>query len=123
MPKFSGEYRVKGVTWPKRHDEPDCDYRPYADEEPSEYGYIGVYAQADIILEGSYIGGDRKEHTYTTIGATVRSGGLWGIEADADEDYIDGIYEDEREELMDKLRALGITDAMIEQPVEWPSVR
>lgn len=61
----------------------------------NEFVFIGVRAVAEIEING--------------IRQTISSGGLWGIESDSDEAYLQSIYEEERAMLSDMLGELGFT--------------
>ena len=66
-----------------------------------DFFYIGVRADADI--QTSY---DGKNWLCNTI----TSGGLWGIESDSDESYIESIRIEEETELRDILSKFGFSD-------------
>lgn len=49
---------------------------------------------------------------------TIRSGGLWGVESDADSAYLDQIRRDELNQLYQELERLGCTDKQIQHAFE-----
>jgi hypothetical protein len=58
-----------------------------------DWAYIGVRADAEIIVDG--------------ISQDISSGGLWGVESDSDRAYLAEIDGEQLSELRDQLRALG----------------
>ncbi len=58
-----------------------------------QWSFIGMRAEAKIRING--------------ILQTISSGGLWGIEDDSGEEYLQEIYEEEKEELKTMLLELG----------------
>lgn len=44
---------------------------------------------------------------------TIRSGGLWGIESDSDQDYFDEVGQDALSELKETLKVMGFIDEAI----------
>ena len=74
--------------------------------ENHEFGFIGIYAKCSLLID---IGGGN-----TRI-QEVQSGCLWGIESDSGEEYEDAVFADEKSELIEMLKALGVTDSMIEE--------
>jgi len=60
---------------------------------------IGIQAAATFLIP----------HGGHFVTQTVTSPGLWGIESDSDESYLDDVYAEECESLADMLAALGVT--------------
>ena len=65
-----------------------------------DFWYVGVYAEARIRFKTPQGG--------WTQGSYVRTPGLWGIESDSGEEYLNEVGEEERAELNDMLAALGV---------------
>lgn len=65
--------------------------------EAGEWGFIGVQAEATLLLVRNGVG-----TTYT-----LTSPGLWGIEDDSGEDYLKSVYEEEKATLREDIQALG----------------
>jgi len=68
---------------------------------------IGIYAKARIVI-GNVL-------------QTIRSGGLWGIESDSDESYIESIEVEELADLITILAELGFAQEEMDEVevVEW----
>ena len=61
---------------------------------------VGIYATAEIkIPMGSYFSVQ-----------TIRSGGLWSIESDSKEDYLQSVEEGEKENLIEILKSLNVSN-------------
>ena len=65
-----------------------------------EWHFIGIRAEAEITIISPT--GDCA--TYYTL----ESAGLWGIESDSDEAYLQSIYEDEKAQLIDAIKAFPL---------------
>ena len=65
-----------------------------AEYRRNEFYFVGVRAVAEIEING--------------IRQTISSGGLWGIESDSDEAYLQEVYAEQREELDAMLVELGL---------------
>lgn len=63
-------------------------------EEGADVTFIGVCAHLDIVV-------NRTIHTF-------QSGGLWGIESDSGEDYLQAVFQEEKSTLIDDLQTMGI---------------
>ena len=69
-----------------------------------EWEMIGIRAEATItVTHWSVANGGRF---YSTV-YTLHSAGLWGIESDSGEAYFDEVYREERESLMNDIKAFG----------------
>lgn len=66
-----------------------------------EWYFIGIQAKAEIRING--------------ISQTISSGGLYGIESDSGDEYLDEVFEEQKEELKDNLLELGFTEKEIAQ--------
>lgn len=64
-----------------------------------EWEFIGVMAKGTIYIP---IGGK----SFRVM--ELQSAGLWGIESDADDSYIESVFQEERDGLMDELKTLGV---------------
>ena len=91
----------------------DCDPRAYLfqDEEyreedqsrldafnAGEWSFVGTQARADILIVRNGVG-----TTYT-----LTSAGLWGTESDADPAYFAEIYEEEKAQLTEDIKAIQL---------------
>lgn len=63
-----------------------------------DWTYVGVIAKAEILIP---IGGS----SFRIL--NVASAGLWGVESDAGEEYLQSVYEDEKADLLGQLATLG----------------
>jgi len=63
--------------------------------EPGSPGFMRAYAEADVLIEG--------------IEQTLTSGGTWGIEDDAEDEYLDEIIEQEWSALRGVLKTVGVS--------------
>lgn len=61
--------------------------------ERGEFDFIGITAHADILVNG--------------VVQSVQSGGLWSIESNSGEDYLQNIEQEQIAELRDILSTLG----------------
>jgi len=64
-----------------------------------EFSFVGVRAEAQVVIEG--------------IVQTLTSGGMWGIESDSDEAYIEDVALEEYDNLRDILKAVGVSTAEV----------
>jgi hypothetical protein len=96
-----GEYRYfNGCVENYKGESPE-DIRKYVRQDygrmerlnSGDWCYIGVRADAEIIVDG--------------ISQDISSGGLWGVESDSDRTYLAEIDGEQLSELRDQLRALG----------------
>ena len=84
-------------------------YERMIDYDKSNWGMIGIKAEAEIAT------GTKGWQLLNTI----TSGGLWGMETDCDDDIIEGIENEQLDELKDVLRKLGFSKLQIEKaPIE-----
>ncbi len=67
-----------------------------------EWAYIGIRAEAEIVL------GKATVSFSPYLAQTIQSGGLWGIESDSG-DYLKEIATEELNSLKDELRAIGFS--------------
>jgi hypothetical protein len=59
-----------------------------------EFGYVGVRATVNVPVGG--------------VTQTITSAGLWGIEDDSDEEYMNKVFREEKEQLIGILDEMGI---------------
>jgi hypothetical protein len=64
-----------------------------------EWHFIGIQAQAEIVLDGTC--------------QTIKSGGLWGIESDSDESYLCHVEREELTSLRGILHTMGFSKRAI----------
>jgi len=75
-----------------------------------EFDFVGVRAEAEVVIEG--------------VVQTLTSGGLWGIESDSGEEYIESVAVEEYEQLRKVLKTVGVPTAQLpaasaDQVREW----
>ncbi len=63
--------------------------------ERGDFGFMGVVAEVEVDVEGTI--------------QTIRSAGIWGVESDSDDDHVQELAEEEREDLLSQLNALNVT--------------
>lgn len=83
-------------------DSPEQDYRRMEDYNRGSWWMVGIWAEARVILTGD-------------VAQTVRSGGLWGIESDSDEDHFNEVEAEELASLRTELKAMGFTSTAIKR--------
>lgn len=66
--------------------------------------FIGIWVEADILIKGQI--------------QVITSGGLWGIESDSDQKYIDEVVQDELSNLTDQLKELGFSEGEIQDAID-----
>jgi hypothetical protein len=64
-----------------------------------DFAFVGVRAEADVVIEG--------------LVQTLTSGGLYGIESDSDEAYVEDVALEEYDALRDVLKAVGVSTAQV----------
>ena len=105
--------RILSVTVKRRADEsPDIYYR-----RPSESTFATIIERMESLNRGDwcYIG-IRAECEVQLTGdlcQTITSGGLWGIESDAEESYLKSIEDEQLAELRSQLAAIGFSKRAI----------
>ena len=97
------------------HDsDPDTSYLEQEDFEErlaafqaGEFTFLGVHAEADVTIDG--------------VVQTLTSGGLWGIESDSGDEYIEEVAVQEYEELRKILKTVGVptADLPLEMDPAW----
>jgi hypothetical protein len=100
-----GEYRYFNGCVENYKGLPDAEIRKYVRQDyermerlhAGDWGYIGIRAEAEILLPS----GD------ASIVQEITSGGLWGVESDSGKDHIAETEQEELSELREQLRALG----------------
>lgn len=80
------------------------DYQRMEGLRNGDWGYIGVRAEAEIVVDG--------------ISQTVTSGGLWGIESDSDAEHLASVDRDELADLRSILHSLGFSKRAIATAVK-----
>lgn len=69
-----------------------------------EFHFVGVRAEADVVIEGTV--------------QTLVSGGLWGVESDSGDEYIEEIADQEYNELRKVLTSVGVSTSELPQKIE-----
>lgn len=74
------------------------------------FSFVGVRAEAEIVVDG--------------IIQHITSGGLWGVESDAGDEYIEGIAQEEYTDLRKILKTLGVPTSELptevdSKQIEW----
>lgn len=96
-----GEFRYFNVANP---DSVEQDYQRMTAYNRGEWHMLGISAKAEIVVDG--------------VCQQITSGGLWGIESDASEDYFREIEQDELAGLRRILVDLGFALAQIDEGEE-----
>ena len=69
-----------------------------AEYRQGRFDFVGVRAAVELPIPYG------TDH----ILVTIESPGLWGVESDSDEDYLESIFQEECDTLADMLAALGV---------------
>lgn len=69
-----------------------------------EFDFVGVRAEAEVVVEG--------------VVQTLTSGGLWGVESDSGEEYIESVAVEEYEQLRKVLKTIGVPTSELPQAIE-----
>jgi hypothetical protein len=72
------------------------------DYERGIFHFVGVWVEAEVLIQGTV--------------QTLVSPGLWGIESDSGEEYIEGVAVEEYSELRKILTTVGVPTAQLPQP-------
>lgn len=80
------------------------DYQRMKGLNDGDWNFIGIKAYAEITIP---INGDSR------LCQEITSGGLWGIESDSEDSYLDEIGKEQLSELRDQLHALGFSKRAI----------
>ena len=98
-------------------EEPDTSFLDQDDFEDrkeafrrGDFSFVGVRAEAEITVDG--------------IIQTIKSGGLWGIESDAGDEYIREVAGEEYNDLRRILKTLGVPTSELptevkQEQIEW----
>ena len=97
-----GEYRYFNPSSNYDNETPE-NVRKYTAEDyarmealnAGQWSFVGIRAEAEIRVDG--------------IIQHISSGGLWGIESDSDDSYLDEVANEELHQLKEQLRALGFS--------------
>ncbi|HEY6766625.1 MAG TPA: hypothetical protein VI386_17840 [Candidatus Sulfotelmatobacter sp.] len=81
------------------------DYERMERLNAGDWCFIGIRAEAEVCLLAGIHGGSVIQH--------VTSGGLWGIEADSNANYIKSVEDEELSDLRDQLAAIGFSKRAI----------
>ena len=111
MKKQIEQIKVESITIRRIMDE-QPDLSEYGEERMDKYNYGGWYSmgiRAECVVSRRVGGGNRRLETFT-------SGGLWGIESDSGDDYLNEVAQDELDDLKEHLKAFGITLKLDELP-------
>jgi hypothetical protein len=93
----------KGETPEKIRKYVRCDYERMERLQRGDWCYIGIRAEAEILIPSGSAG----------VVQEITSGGLWGIESDSDASYLADIAAEELSELREQLRAVGFNTRTI----------
>jgi len=67
--------------------------------ERGDFSFVGVRAEAQVVVEG--------------VTQTLTSGGLWGVESDSGEDYVEDAALQEYDALREILKAVGVSTSQV----------
>lgn len=82
------------------------DYERMESLNRGDFCFIGIKAEADVVLSVC----KDSSHLLTQ---TIRSGGLWGIESDSDDSFLEETEKDELSQLRTELKSLGFSSRAI----------
>lgn len=82
------------------------DYERMESLNAGNWGFIGIGAQAEILIPNSW--SDKSFNAQM-----ITSGGLWGIESDSDRDYLESVEKEELSSLREQLKAIGFSSRAI----------
>ncbi len=82
-------------------DSVEQDYQRSESLSGGDWCFMGVWCEAEVQLASAVC-----QH--------IRSGGLWGIESDSDDDYLDQVECEQLAELREQLFAIGFTQLQID---------
>lgn len=107
VPRKRSAPELQGIRVLVLHDDdPDPSYLDQdefedrkAEYENGDFSFVGVVAEADVVIEGTV--------------QTLKSGGLWGIESDSGEEYIEDTALEEYDGLRDVLKAVGVSTSQV----------
>jgi len=74
---------------------PEQDYQRMEALNRGDWGYVGIIAEAEVVLPGS------------NVVQKIKSGGLWGVESDNSKEYLEEIAQEELRQLGNELKQLG----------------
>jgi hypothetical protein len=80
------------------------DYERMESLNRGDWYFLGISAEAKISVPSGYQTGTLQ---------TITSGGLWGIESDSEDSYLESIEQEELSELRSQLKALGFSSRAI----------
>ena len=114
-----GEYRYFNGCIENYQGETPEDIRKYVRQDyermeslnRGDWGYIGVRAEAEILIPAS---GEPAHY----VRQEITSGGLWGVESDSDAGYISEIEAEQVAELREQLQALGFSKRAVSKAVK-----
>jgi hypothetical protein len=89
---------------PSYFDSGDPEYKDQDEARRKEYengdfSFVGVRAEAEVVVEN--------------VIQTITSGGLWGIESDSGEGYIEDVALEEYDNLREILKAIGVSTSQV----------
>ena len=87
------------------------DYERMESLNRGDWCYIGIRAEAEVGIEGKEP--SRRYHFEGWTMQTISSGGLWGIESDSGNDYLQSVEQEELSELRAQLKELGFSTRAI----------
>ena len=107
---------VKGLRFQKIVDYDDCPYTDHLEQpefedrlrdyENGRFVFLGVRAGVTIVMHDD-------AHDGYTFDHTLQTPGLWGVESDSGDAYIDEVYVEELASLVKDLQAFGVSEDLI----------
>lgn len=110
----SEQMEQRKAQWRKEmHENARADYDRMEAYTNENWRYIGVRAEAKIVIQRDIQSNLQRElHNLEPI-QTITSGGLWGIESDSDRSYFAEVESEELSELRTQLKAIGFSTRAI----------
>jgi len=87
--------------------EQDCYNDRLEQFENGDFYFISISAEATIHIPFEMVNYKGEKETGYKI-ETISSGGLWGIESDSSSEYLESIYEEEKESLIGYLKTPNV---------------
>lgn len=84
------------------------------DSVAQDYARMEAYSNGEWCMIGIIAKAEVQTARNSTI-QTIRSGGLWGIESDSDDDYFKEVADEQLSELRMELEAIGFSTAQIDR--------
>jgi hypothetical protein len=90
------------------------DYERMESANRGDWGFIGIRTECEVNLPYQVNKGCVKgREVYHNVKEVLSSGGLWGIESDSEDSYLESVEKDELADLRSQLKMLGFSSRAI----------